>query len=231
MQDWSRTAEQMMLSAVEGKIRLLGVTSAVSGSGTSTVARGVAEAFARAGHKALLLDLTTDIRTDARAPSWIPGGHNAAAAVRFEPNGLGVLTADANSATRALFNNVEFLQQTLNSELSGYSAIVIDMPAVHEDEDNRLNPLAAARVADAVLMVCLTGQVDRSQLGDAVETLKMAGVNMAGIVLNDYFGSTMGEEMADHIGRKTLLVPGLAARVAGRLRASKFLGDKFPYFR
>ena len=161
----------------------------------------------------------------------MPGGQNVGLAVRTEPSGLSVLTADANTATRALFNNVEFLQQTLSAELASYSAIVLDLPAVREDVDNRLNPLATARVADAVLMVCLTGQVDRAQLGDAVETLKMAGVNLAGVVLNDYFGTTLGDEIASRIEAKQRLLPGLAALIAGRMRGSRFLNDKFPYFR
>lgn len=220
-----------MLSAVEGKIRLLGVTAPVSGSGVSTVARGVAEAFARSGHKTLLLDLSTDIRTDSRAPAWVPGGHSASAAIRAEPSGLATLTADTTTATRALFNNVEFLQQMLDAELASYSAIVLDLPAVREDEDKRLNPLAAARVADAVLLVCLTGQIDRGQLSDAVETLKMAGANTAGVVLNDYFGTSFGDEIADRIEAKRRLLPGLAGRLAGKFRESRFLNERFPYFR
>jgi len=231
MKDWSRTAEQIMLAAVEGKIRLLGITSPVSGSGTSTVARGVAEAYARSGHKALLLDLTANVRRDARPPRWVPGGQSAAAAVDVEPTGLAVLTADATLATKALFNNVDFLQQTLGTELSGYTAVVMDLPAVREDEDNRLNPLAAARVADAVLMVCLTGQIDRTQLGNAVETLKMAGANLAGVVLNDYFGTTFGDEVAEHLDGRSLLVPGLSRKLAKMARSSRFLTEAFPYFR
>lgn len=230
MQDWSRTAEQIMLSAIESQIRSLGFISPASGSGTSTVARGVAEAFARAGHKTVLFDLTADVRSDAKLPTWLPGGAGVAGALHVEATGLAVLTADSTPATRALFNNVEHLQKVVRQDLSTYAAVVMDLPAVTEDETNRLNPLAAARVCDAVLMVCLTGHVDRSTLAEAVNALKPAGVNVAGVVLNDYYVSTLGKDIADTtdagLGR---YLPGLARRLARRASSNRFLNERFPF--
>lgn len=232
MQDWSRISEQIMLSAVESRIRVLGFTSPAAGSGVSTVARVVAEAFAQAGTKTLLLDLTTPVRTDARPPLWSPGAPGAADATRVEPSGLAVLTADASIGTRALFNNIEQLQKTLQRDLATYSAIIIDLPAVADEEPTRLNPIAAARACDAVLMVCLTGHVDRSELNEATAALKPAGVNLSGLVLNDYYATTLGEEVADatynSVGK---YFPGIADKIASRVMQSRFLGERFRFIR
>ncbi len=232
MQDWSRISEQIMLSAVESRIRVLGFTSPAAGSGVSTVARVVAEAFAQAGTKTLLLDLTAPVRTDARVPAWSPGAPGAAEAAIIEASGLAVLTADATTRTRALFNNIEHLQKTLQRDLATYTAVIVDLPAVVEDEPARLNPIAAARACDAVLMVCLTGHVDRSELHDAAAALKPAGVNLSGLVLNDYYSTTLGEEVADatynSVGR---YFPALADKIATRAVQSRFFGERFRFIR
>ena len=232
MQDWSRVSEQLMLSAVESRIRVLGFTSPAPGSGVTSIARSVADAFAQAGTKTLLLDLTAPVRSDNRAPKWSPGAPGSADATRLEPNGLAILTADANSTTRALFNNIELLQRTLQRDLASYSAIIVDLPAVAEEDPQRLNPIAAARACDSVLMVCLSGHVDRAELKDATEALRPAGVNLSGLVLNDYYATTLGEELADatynSVGR---IFPGVADRIASRAMRSSFFGDRFRFIR
>ena len=230
MTTWTRIAEQIMLSAVESKIRMLGFTAPVSGSGTSAVAREVAEAFARSGRKTLFLDLTTAVRPSLAPGVWTPGSGDALAAVSVLPSGLMVLEADATEGSRKLFNNTDYLQRMTSEELAEFSAIVMDLPAVREDEPSRLNPLAAARLADAVLMVCLTGHIDRSQLSTAVEGMKPAGAKLAGLVLKHYFPPTPCPDISTATTR-TLgrLMPGLARRIAGSARSSRFLNDDFIY--
>ena len=232
MRDLARIAEQIMLSAVESRIRVLGFTSPIAGSGVSTIARHVAEAFAHSGTKTLLLDMTAPVRGDPRAPQWLPGAPGAADAAMVEFTGLSVLAADATERTRAQFNNIESLQKTLQRDLATFGAIIVDLPSVVEEDANRLNPIAFARACDALLLVCLTGHIDRAELSEATAALKPAGVNLAGIVLNDYYATTLGAEIAEGLEKSVgKVLPQVAQRLGDRVAASRFFGERFPYFR
>ena len=73
LEDWSRIAEQIMLSAIDSKIRTLAITGATSLSGVSTVANGLATAFAKSGRKTLLIDMTEPVHAAGPLATWSPG--------------------------------------------------------------------------------------------------------------------------------------------------------------
>jgi polysaccharide biosynthesis transport protein len=226
--DWSRTAEQIMLSTSESKIRVLAITSALPAAGVSTVASGVAEAFARSGRKTLLLDLTSQI--DGRGPqgAWVPGEPVPQESIKLLADGLAHLTVVATTGTRALFSNVELLQKVFQRDLAGYSTIIVDLPAVLDDDNERLNPIAAARAADAVVLVGLTGLTNRAELADATQKLRQVGANLTGMVLNDQYCATLGEEIADvSYNRLGRTFPRLANWIAQKAMSSQYLGRNF----
>ena len=228
MRDWSRTAEQMMLAAVESKIRVLAVTSVHSGSGVSTAARGLAVACARSGRKTLLIDLTATVQPADLAGAWSPGAPLPPDAVRSSDDGLSVLTVVPTSTNRTLFGNVELLQKVFQRDLAGFATIIVELPAVGNEEAERLNPVAAARAADAVVLVALTGLTTRDELSDGTQRLRQVGATIAGIVLNDRYCATLGEEIADvsytRLGR---VVPRLADWIAQKALANSFLNRNF----
>jgi Mrp family chromosome partitioning ATPase len=232
MDDWSRTAEQIMLSALESKIRTLAVTSVSNGAGVSTVANGLAIAFSRSGRKTLLVDLTEPVRDGDVAVRWSPGEPLPQDAVAHGSGTLAILSVVPTAANRALFGNVDVLQKVFQRDLAAYSNIVIDLPAVDDENAARLNPLAAARAADAVIMVALTGLVRRAELEAAAQKLKQVGANLTGLILNDQYCATLGEEIADvtynRLGR---IFPKLAHRLAQKALASAYLNRDFKIVR
>ena len=142
--DWSRTAEQLMLATIESKIRVLAVTSPISGAGVTTVARGLAATFARAGRTTLLIDLSGSVRGGDQQ-GWCPGEAVPADAITTDENGLAVMTVVPSEASRALFGNVALLTQAFQTDLAAYASIILDLPAIDDNARGSLNPVAAAR--------------------------------------------------------------------------------------
>jgi Mrp family chromosome partitioning ATPase len=226
--DWSRTAEQIMLSSTESKIRVLAVTSALPAAGVSTVAAGVAAAFARSGRKTLLIDLTATIDAHSRAGTWVPGDVLSPDNIKTVSDGLFQFTAAPTPLTRALFSNVELLQKAFQRDLAAFATIIIDLPAVLETDAERLNPIAAARAADAVVLVGLTGLTTRTELAEATQQLRQVGVNVTGLILNDQYCATLGEEIADvSYNRFGRTFPRAANWIAQKALASTYLGRNF----
>ncbi len=226
--DWSRTAEQVMLSIIESKARVLAITSAIPAAGVSTVAEGLATAFARSGRKALLIDMTGTVDSGGGTGSWAPGEALATDAVHIVSENLARLQVVPTSANRALFGNVELFQKAFQRDLASYAHIILDLPAVLETEAARLNPAAAARAADAVILVGLTGLTNRAELAEATQALRQVGANVAGLVLNDQYCATLGEEIADvTYSRLGQIAPRAAHWIAQKALASRYLGRNF----
>ena len=81
-QSWVRPVEQIVLPALEGKVRVLGITSPDGKVGVSMLAEAAANTLGRSGTKVLLLDLTEAIgRDDRNRPAWTPGEVGAIKAV------------------------------------------------------------------------------------------------------------------------------------------------------
>ncbi len=192
-----------MLAAADSKARVLGVLSPDRGSGVSTLCRMVAESFACSGVKTLLVDLTQTVvasREGCDWWDWVPG-KNVAQIVKLDPGGYEILAARPTNITRALFNNVDTLRQIFNNELSEYKAIVVDLPAVLHQREDHINPVAAARACDAVIMMCVTGRTTKQNVNLTVRELGSAGVQLGGTVLNDFHSPPPRTEKASKVTR------------------------------
>ncbi len=195
--DWSRAAEQLMLSTVESKIRVVAITGPVGGAGISTVASSLAKAFARSRRKTLLIDLSVPTKDEGFAAAWSPGDPLPNDAVKVGHDGLHLLTVAPTSANRALFSNVDILAKWFAQELAAFDNIVLDLPAIEDALHDTVNPVAAARASDAVFLVCLTGLTLRGEMSSAVQKLRQVGANVTGVILNDQYCVRLGEEIAD----------------------------------
>ncbi len=225
---WSRTAEQLMLSTVESKIRVVAVTSPVGGAGTSTVAMGLAQAFAQAKRQALLIDFSAPAREDAEVTDWALGKPLPPDAIKVGSDGLARLDAAVTPSNRAVFGNIDLLVKFFQHDLAAYDSIILDLPAIDGASQTAINPVAAARAADAVFLVGLTGLTLRSEMIEAVQKLRQVGANVTGVVLNDQFCATLGEEIADvsytRLGRH---FPRTAQWIAHKALAATSLGQHF----
>ena len=180
---WMRPAEQVMLAAVDGKTRVVGIISPQSASGVSTLCQMVAECYSRSGQQTLLADFTLPVITGNQR-AWVPG-ENPLEETRADPRGYDTFSVQATVATRSQYNSVDKLRHFFNEDLSGYKAIIVDLPAILERREDSINPLAAARACDVVIMVCMTGRIKQQQVKLALAELALAGVQIGGTVLND----------------------------------------------
>lgn len=228
MDDWSRIAEQVMLSTVENKIRVLAITSPAPAAGVSSVALGLASTFARSGRKTLLLDLSSGAAHGPLAVAWSPETPWHSNALMVDADGLARLAVMPSPETRALFNNVELLQAAFARDFSDYATIILDLPALEAVATDGLNPIAIARAADAVFIVAPTGRTTRDDLVSASLQLRQAGTSISGVIMNDQYCVTLGAAIADmSTARLGRIFPRLAASIARKARASTYLTRHF----
>ena len=184
MDEWASSAEQIAISQIIKGTRLLGFVSPTADSGTSLLARMVAEAMGRADVKILLTNLNTtqNVIRDSAAVTvsepWQP--------IRGDTNRLiDVLTANVTAETRPIFNNNGWLASFFAEQLRTYSTIILDLPPLLDEHKDRLSPLAAASVCQAVILTCPTGRVTRPQLATSLQLLDSADANVIGLVVEE----------------------------------------------
>lgn len=214
-----------MLATVDSKTRVLGVLSPDVGVGVSTLCRMIADSHCRAGRKTLLVDLTQIVSDVEDDDGWAPGD-GAAQMIQRGDDSFDVLHAWPTIVTRPLFNNVDTLRRLFSEQLAAYEAVVVDLPPVLDQQESLINPLAAARACDAVIMICTPGRVTQQRIKQTVLTLGTAGIQLGGVVLNDVHNPTLGEELAASARKLARFAPRLASRVEYWLLANEFLKSR-----
>ncbi len=220
---WLRPVEQLVLPALESRIRILGFTGPEAGTGVSTLCRAAAEVLARSGARVLLLDLSPAAASGHDPMAWTPGRNGAMSAVAPDPAGFDVLRAGITPDSRFLFNNARSLRSTLSEELSRYSAIVVDLPPLLDARPESINPIACALVCDDVVLVCANDVTSRTSATKASQAARSAGIKLSGAVWNRRGACSTGEEMARSARRWLRFTPGLAAAVERRLKQTPLL--------
>lgn len=222
---WLRPVEQIVLPALESKLRVLGFASPTPGAGVTTLCQAAAETLKRSGTKVLLIDLSQKLVQSAPAKVWSPGEDSAADFVAKSPAGYDVLPGIVTPDTRFLFNNTKRLRRALTEELASYDAIIVDLPPLVQPHADGVNPIAAALVCDQVLVVCAHDQTSRSASRSATELARAAGVKLAGVVWNNFGTPPVGLDMARSVRRSLWFAPGIAAFLERRLIGSTFLNS------
>lgn len=183
--EWIGPVQQILIAARGSGLRILGITSPRLGSGVSTLAREAAENSSRSGIRTLLVDLTASVTQSAALPSWAPGQNAIKDGIKNVRAGYDQLTLIPTAETRFLFNNTQLLRTPLDSDLSEYATVIVDLPPLLSTQSDLLSSLAAASSCDAVCVVCVTDRDTSDDLGAVSDMLKNAGIRLLGIVLND----------------------------------------------
>lgn len=191
-----RAIEQIALSSVANGHRIIGFTAPERHSAVSTVARSTAEVFANSGLSTLYIDLTRPVEKTPAGPIWSPGEDDPKRCIFRRNDGADRLVARPTAGTQSAFNNVTGVRQSLAKELAEYSKIVIDIPPILEVTNHQINPIAAAAACDAVLMICVRGQLTHQQITQAMEMIRSAGGKITGTVLNEIGYATTGADFA-----------------------------------
>jgi hypothetical protein len=133
------------------------------------------------------------------------------------------IVANPSGPLRAPFNNVEQMRQLFHQELAHYTAVVVDLPSILGDHQQRINPLAPAAACDGVYVLCMAGIVDNDALTAAMKLLRQSAVNILGVVVNDAENPSLGAEIAREARRVSRLTPGLSRWLERKALAVKFL--------
>lgn len=217
--NWIKPVEQIILTATKCKARVLTLTSPVPQSGVSTVARHVAETLGRSGAKTLLLDLTRGVGESSTATNWAPGQPGAQKLIKPHGNGYDRLVYVPQLDTRYKFNNSELLRRTFDTEFAAYNAVVIDAPAVLDPRADRINAVAVATASDATFLTCLMGRDTHDDIANCAQMLKVADVEIAGIILNDQISPPLGADIARSVAPFVKGFPPLERMVEKYARA------------
>ena len=233
LQSWVRPVEQIVLPALENRVRVIGFTAPEHGAGVTSLCRAAAETLTRSGLKVLLLDLSTQrpptgagsMSTGAGASptGWVPGASGVRELIVRDPDGYDVLVAHPQGDARFLFNNSKRLRQILSDDLSGYATIVVDLPPLADSDAGSINPVAAALMCETVMLVCARDRSTRTDIRSAIELAKISGVRLQGTIYNEFGASSLADEISRSIERRLAYFPRLAGWLSRRAQNSPFL--------
>lgn len=189
MDEWASSAEQIAISQIIKGTRLIGFVSPTAASSTSLFARMVAEAMGRAGLRILLANLNATqevIHDTSPVPVSEPWRPISGESDRL----LDVLSANVTAETKPLFNNNGWLGNFFAEQLRTYSTVILDLPPLIHEQKNKLSPLAAASVCQAIVLMCPIGSITRPQLASSLQLLQSAEINVIGLVVEEDRGQS-----------------------------------------
>jgi len=184
------------------KLRLLLVTSAVSGEGKTTLSGNLAISLTRAGFRTLLIDgdmqapsahVLFDLPDSPGLSELLRGEGSVARAIRKTPiPGLSVLPAGQwNISTRQSLvgDRWRLLKRELESQ---FDFVIIDTSPLLLVSDAML----LAREADGVVLSVLLGVSQISRVAETVNRLHAIGAELAGVVVNNVHSEIYHRYMA-----------------------------------
>jgi Mrp family chromosome partitioning ATPase len=124
---------------------------------------------------------------------------------------------------RFQFDNIEWFRNVLDSDLSSYDYIVLDLAPLFDRREETVNPFAAAAACDALVLICRREGVTKERLKTAVDMARAMGSRPFGIVMTQGGYTSPGEEIARIARRLLFFAPWLAKRIGQRARASEIL--------
>jgi Mrp family chromosome partitioning ATPase len=174
----ARRLTKVIASAQAQSASIIGITGPRTGIGVSVVSRELAGALASFGAKTLLVDVS---HATVVEPSTEPVLETSLALLasevrpRLSVAKVGVcLSADAFRASLA------------EAVREGYT-VVLDLPPVMQASGQPTPSLLAAGAAcDVVFLVSLSGQVTQKELVACIETGRLVGLKLGGMILNDW---------------------------------------------
>ena len=165
--------------------RIIGLTSNRSGVGVTRVSHQLAVGLAAFGRKTLLVDAS---RADFGNSDDTVSSKPVAAL-------LDLATAAGANLSFVDLATVPFVSSAPTDELRsmfksanecGYT-VVVDLPPVVQPSGQPTPAFAAAGSAcEVCLLICLSGTMKTGELSSCVETSRIVGAKLAGLILNDW---------------------------------------------
>jgi capsular exopolysaccharide synthesis family protein len=181
---------RLRLGGKPGTARCLAVTSALPDEGKSTLALGVAAAFAReVGRRVLLLEadvrkptvsLTLGLPPADGLCEWLNGGLDKVPVRRIKPLGFSVLVAGQTPLERPESLGSPLMDALLRAARSAFDDVIVDVPPLLPVADTVL----MQDLIDGFLFIVRSRATPREILVAALE--RLGPEKIVGVVLNDH---------------------------------------------
>lgn len=178
----ARRLTKIVAAAVAQSANIIGITGAHPGVGVSVTSRQLAGAFANYGAKTLLVDVSrADISSSA--PAGAPLSFmGLMTEVRPFLAVVDLVAAQDSGALTSDGLRTAFAEATK----AGYT-IVVDLPPVVQPSGQPTPFIVDGGTAcDLVFLVLLSGNTKRSEVTECVDTCKIIGLKLGGVILNDW---------------------------------------------
>lgn len=181
---WARPMVKVLGIAEQRGARIIGITGSGRGVGVSSVAHEIATSYPKVGKTALLVRADR-IESLARGHADTPVD-----TLHLEPPSptqAPVATWDMAATPGYLTREPQDLRRLLEDASRGFSAAVIDLPPISRSPGT-VDPVFSAlgAVCDLVFLICVTGSATKLELTECMELSKIAHVNVAALILNDW---------------------------------------------
>ncbi|HET9648796.1 MAG TPA: polysaccharide biosynthesis tyrosine autokinase [Microlunatus sp.] len=174
----------------ESAVEVLVITSSVEGEGKTTTAANLAQAFAEAGRKTLLVDgdlrkpkleRYLDLESSAGLTSILIGEAQLSEIVQpWGPSGLDVLACGPIPPNPSELLGGSAMERFLTDARTAYDIVIVDTPPLLPVTDAAVT----AAVADGVILVVRHGRTRRDQVDDALDALGSVDARVLGTVLS-----------------------------------------------
>lgn len=175
----------------QGKCRVIGVTSALSGEGKSTTVLNLAYMLAESGRRTLLLEAdmrlpTVSQRLELNSKPGLSnllaglcGGEEAVRDSGIHERLWIMPSGDIPPNPSELIGSGQ-MKAALEDLKESYDFLLLDLPPVNEVSD----ALVASRLTDGMVVVVRLGYSSRSALAEAMRQLQYAEAKVLGFVMN-----------------------------------------------
>ena len=183
----------------EKQLKIITVTSSIANEGKSKVAANLAAAIANVGQKVLLID--ADMRVPYQHQFWklplkkglsdILDGKSKLEQISWTVmNNLDVLTAGSRPQDSLSCLESTKMKSLLQQVSDQYDFVIIDTPPLLAAADS----VSVGNITDGILLVSRPGILDRNSARAAQEKLKIAKVNIFGLIINGVIAENETED-------------------------------------
>lgn len=187
-------------------------------SGSSEMARAIAEAGANFGRRMLLVRA---VPVEETAGDFGIGVECLRARATQLRDRLFLAEVPSGTELHSVLNDSRRLAAIFADWSHEYDGIILDCPAYGDPSPVIYTPMAAAAV-DAVLLVTTSGTMPKAKFESLKQWLAESGAQLSAIIINDRFNPTLAQEVvreARRLKRLAPWLPGLVARQTGRFPA------------
>jgi|GEM_PF-1236203 len=194
-----RTIRNNIRYLTQGKaLKTLAIISYLPGEGKSSFASNIAISFSRGGSRVIAVDLNLrrpsihkffDLSNDKGITSVLASELSLKdAIIRSEIKGLDILPSGPPPPDPGNLIESQGIKDIVKTLKERYDLIIIDTPPIISGDD----PISLGKYAQGVVLVTRSSKISASMIEDAINIMSNAGLNLLGIILNQFEGKSPG---------------------------------------